>query len=376
MVNTKAEKSPKIFASAIPSILAIFSAELMTVSLFLYGPIKENKFYLLIWITAQFISGFFFAYLSDKRYRKKALIICQVIGVSSGIILALFGMDIITMCIIGLFNPLPIARGVLLDNFPKHSSLRIIAITYAAQYLTWAFFKNLGSVDYRVIVFTSLIILLINIFLTAFFLTDNYDTEKLEAGKKHLGFVELMKFIFKNRALALILVAFTFAESGFYLLLDYFEYLPVAKNYLSIASWSTLIGIGFAIFWRSIPHRSIISILYLLGAGVNMIVLYKDFFIGALPYISNLVSGMDFYTLIGGFYLPMVVDMLIRILGKEHRAVGASMAEFGDTFATFIGSGINLIRISIVGATIILIFFYIAAAVIQWRAEKEPSAKN
>ena len=292
-------------------------------------------------------------------------------GVVAGVVLLMFGLPIFVMVIIGLFNPLPISRASLLDNFPRHSSLRIIALTYAAQYVTWIFFKWFKFFDYYFLIWLDLGLLFVNVFLTYFFFQDSYHRRYNPKGVKKFEFTEIIKLIFTSRPLMMILFAFVFAESGFYLLLDYFEYVPKAARYFSGASAATLMGIGIAILWSSIPHKSIVAVCYLLGAGVNLLVILNSLFFNADSDLSNLIAGMSTYALVGGLYLPMVVEMLIKLLGRDHKAVGASIAEFGDTIAAFVGPAINMVvAINAFSAAIILTVLYISAAITQRLAEK------
>lgn len=64
-----------------------------------------------------------------------------------------------------IFNPLPVARAILLDHFPQYSSLKIISVTYLTQSISWILYKQIGSVDSQYIVIFICLVLLLNIFL-------------------------------------------------------------------------------------------------------------------------------------------------------------------------------------------------------------------
>ena len=52
---------------------------------------------------------------------------------------------------------------------------------------------------------------------------------------------------------------------------------------------------------------------------------------------------MQYYSIIGGLYLPFVTDTVIKILGPRRRAFGSAMIEFGDTIASFSAPVLNII---------------------------------
>ncbi len=367
MANFK--KIYKIVPSCIPSIIAIVAAETINVVMFKFGPIKDSIVYLLLWLVLQFLSGLIFAYISDQHFRKLALIWCQVFGVISGIILSIFDLQLFVMIIIGIsFNPLPVARATLLDNFPKHSSLRIIAFTFIAQYAPWALFRWTGQINYKFIIWAVLIALAINILLTHFLLKDKYDDEK--ECKNKLKFREVLHLIVTSKPLLFTLLAFILAESSFYLLMDYFEYMPQARSYFSIASFSTLLGFCISALWNAIPHKSIIAFCYLIGCATSLAIIFNIIFVKYDTINNALVLGIGVYAIVGGVYLPLVVDMFIKLLGSKHRAVGASLAELGDTVASFVGPASSLVtKINPLKAAGIFSFFFLFAAIFQKMAE-------
>lgn len=358
-----------IIKHAIPSLVAIALLEIVNVQVYIHGPISEGSLYILGWLCLQMIPGFVFGYISDRNFRKKALVISQFLGLVGGSILSVFGYENWVLVVIALtFNPLPVARAAFLDNFPQYSTLKLIAITFLAQHSPWVFFNFIAKFDYKVVVFWTLSILAINIILTIFFFTDNYDKKP----KKH---VSIFPKKFKIPLLQ-TLVAFTLAEATFYLLWAHLEVNPFLQTWQSYTTFGTVLGILIALLYNRLPHISIITLFYTIGAGILITV-----FVGCIFNLSKcndyFVYAMSHYAVIGGIYLPFVTAAVIDMFGSRNKAFGSATIEFGDTIASFIApiTGFFL-KDKIQWIILVTVFLYVLASFIQRSAEKRLISLN
>jgi hypothetical protein len=316
-------KTKNLVALSIPSLSAIIAVEMMNVLMYQFSPIKNSNYCLIGWLLLQSIAGFIFATFSDKHYRKLVLVISQIFGVIVGIILYMFHLEIWIIVLIALFfNPLPVARAALLDNFPNVSSLRILGITYFAQYLPWFFFEYIIKYNYKNTTLFILTILSVNIFFTLLFFKDSYD-QRQKSNKKSI-FIPI---------LVLVLLAYIFAETSFYIEWDFLEYQPTYKHWFTPATLGTLLGICVAMMYSKLPHISSITLSYFLGVATIAMTIFLCFS-SQDSSKTILVKSMSQYSIIGGLYLPFVADVVIKIVGSKRRALGSALIEFCAVFAT------------------------------------------
>ncbi len=355
MIRTK-----NIFSSSLPSILAILSVETMNVLMFRFSPINSNIILLVVWLLLQTAAGFIFAYFSDKHYRKRILILSQILGVIAGSILYFFNLDFWVIGLIACFNPLPVARAALLDNFPKVSSLRILGFTFIAQYFPWFLFKYITKFPYQNVVLVVLAILCINIFFTLFFFKDNYDI-RIEKNKNKIF----------EKYLLLILAGFIFAEISFYVEWDFLEYQPIYRSWFTPASLGTIFGISIAMIYSRLPHISFITLCYFIGAASIFTALFLCFAPEGDSCKSILVSSMSQFSIIGGLYLPFVADAIIKIVGPRLKAFGSALVELCGVIAALVAWFFTYLVKDAPNVILIMLFiFFLIAAFFQKIAEK------
>lgn len=355
-----------IIAHAIPSLLAIAILDVVNVQVFLHGPVSKSGAMLIAWLTLQLFPALIFAYLSDRYSRKKILIFSQLLGLCGGIILSLYGFEIWVLVLVGLtFNPQPVARAALLDNFPNYSRLKLIAITFLAQYSPWAFFSFLSHIEYTVVVHWLLIGLGINIIFTFFFFRD-----PLHAQDKIISLKKAIRMSGKSSVIYSMLIAFVFAEITFYVLWNFLEYDHIRQSALAVSTYGTLLGIAVAMLYVRLPHISIITLFYSIGAVLMFITLMRCFQ-NSSNCLDSLIVSMNHYSIIGGLYLPFITDAIINMVGSKYKAVGSASVELCSTLAAYLGAMSNLIiRHNTIALLGIIVIMYVLASLIQRRAEK------
>ena len=312
----------KSILHAIPSLIAIIILGVIRTEANIYGPISQNHFMLMT-----LIPGVLFAYLSDQHFRKYTFIISQMLGIIGGIVLTIVGFKFWAVVFIALvFNPLPVARAAFLDNFPQVSALKVIAITFIAQYIPLAFDSIFQTIPYEKVIFWSLIILSINVFFSIFWFRDKFDTPRPTPSFIHMGKNTSSIFVF--------LIAFIFAETNFYILWDFLDMNPMFNGSLSKNTASTLLGVSLAALYTRLPHKSVITLAYSIGAGMAFLAFIHC---NHNTCAADFVDSMKYYSLIGGLYLPFVADGVIGMLPK-YKAMGAASIEFSDVIATILAS--------------------------------------
>lgn len=353
-----------IIRLAIPSLISIILVELVSIEFYLNGPVKENSSYLVLWITLQLIPGFFFGYISDLNFRKATLVICQLLGIVGGLILSLFGFELWVLVLIGLtFNPLPIARAALLDHFPHHSTVKLVAITFLAQYIPWAFYGYLTNTPYTTVIYWIIGVMTLNAIGTLFLFPK-------DQAKKHVDISATQKLhiIGNNPALIFSVLAFIFAEAAFYLVWAFYEYDPSGHIWLSLSTMSTIAGICLATLYTRLPHISIISLFYSIGAAITLMAFFHCCFAPS-TCDNSLETSVGFYAIIGGLYLPFVTDAVIKMLGPSRRAIGSATIEFGDTIACFIAPILNVFNLGSFRLLSVIVMLFGIATILQKTGE-------
>lgn len=347
-----------LFLHSVPSLVAISLLELVNIQVYIHGPVGGSATILFTWLLVQMIPGLLFGYISDRHYRKLALIVSQALGLVGGSVLAIYGFELWVLYLIAaVFNPMPVARAAFLDNFPNVSTMKLIAITFFAQYIPWSFYNLFTHYSYQVVVSWILCVLLINIILTAFFFQDQYDHSK---NKKERAVIK--------KPIAFTLVAFVLVEMTFYLLWELLEESPSLQSWQGMTNYGTIIGISISMMYNRLPHRSIITLLYSIGAGILLIILTSCLL--GKPCQQTYITAMVCFTVIGGLYLPFVTDGVIDMSGCRHKAVASAMIEFGDTVASSLAPLVGIaVHFNTFFVVIISFVLCCTAALLQRRSE-------
>lgn len=368
ILSSFVKKYKTVIVQAVPSILAIIIVEIVNIEVYIQGTFTKASS-LLVWVALQTIPGLIFSYISDCYFRKATLIICQILGLFGGIILSIFGFQIWVLALLALtFNPVPVARAAFLDNFPQHSRLKLMAITFLAQFGPLVFHNFLTDVTYNVVITWVLVALAINIILTIFLFHDNYDkTEK----KKNLYEMSLSSILSKvKHPLIFTISAFVCAEMTFYLLWQYLEYDTSLQSWLSIATGATIIGIFIAMLYTKLPHFSTIRLFYSVGFAMTLIGLLHCFG-NHLLCGGDLINSMTRYAVIGGLYLPFVADAVLGMTGPKFKALGSAAIELAGLFARLLAAVFNsMVIANDFSVLMIIVILYLAASGFQRLAER------
>lgn len=366
IVKNPVSKFWKIVSLSIPSLIAIALIELVNAEIYLYGPVSDGSTMFILWNILQIIPAFVFGYISDRNYRKQMLVISQALGFLGGVVLFLVGAKTWVLILIAMtFNPLPIARAALLDNFPQFSTLKLVAITFLAQNLPWVFFKQLSYFSLDNLVLFTLFLIVLNLFLTVVLFEDRRDFvhPKVQINNS-------WEFVRNDGRLLYTLLAFTLSEMTFYIIWVFIEYSKGNAVWLDLTTFATLVGVFIVMLYNRLPHMSIITLLYSIGFALSLVALLTC----GLSVFScevSLLSAMSHYSVMGGIYFPFFTDAVIKMFGPNNKAVGSAMVEFGDTIAIFVAPLINMfLKPSPTEILWILLAIYLLATGLQKLAER------
>lgn len=319
------------------------------------------------WSCLQIIPAFIFGIISDHHLRKKVLIYTQIFGVLGSFLLLFFQFEFWVFLFIGLTcNPLSVARAAMLDNYPKLSALKIIAVTFMVKNAAWMFIDFFEAIPLLSVIMWILPIQAVNVFLTKWFFQD-----KFEDKVKMREYQDMEKHHKTNRfAILLTVLAVSLSETTFYLLWTFLETSQYLEKWLFVTTLGTYLGTTFTLMYRRIPHPSLIAILYSSGAGIMLVtLLYIKYF--GLSYTENLIAALSHYCIIGGIYLPFVADAIIELSGSIRKATGSAIFEIGDMIALFLASVASIFFIKSPHSILVVnAILYTIATIIQKMSEK------
>lgn len=361
----------KIISLAIPSLVAISILELINIEANYVGTTYNNNQLFIILNFLQLIPAFTFAYISDKHYRKKVLIISQFFGFLGISTLFIIGIKLWILIAIALtFNPIPVARAALLDNFSHHSSLKIVAITFLAQYFPWIFYNQIVSFPINKLYGITLILLFANIVLTKLIFKDRTDTLHTTTS------ITTSKFINKiNKRMIFTIVSFMFAGMSLYLVWIYLQYTGNNFIWFDFTNLGIFIGVASALVYSVLPHMTIITLFYAVGLCMYLVTFIADM---ATPLKCEqcLLNTFSHYSIVVGMYVIFVTEAVIKMFGSRNKAIGAAVIELTNSIAMVISSMIFIFAKPDATAIITMtIPFFLAAVLLQKRAEKEPHAE-
>lgn len=350
----------------IPAILVISLFEITSIEIYLNTPISDSEIKFFIWRSAQAAGAFLLGYLSDKFCRKKTLVIIQVSGALILPLVLWQNFAIFPLFLIGFFfNPSPIARAALVDNFSQESKAKLIAITYIAQFIPWCFFLFIKSFSATQVVIAILVALVVNTVISLVFFEDRKDKKQ----KNHPAITQ--HFIHKKstkRALYTLSALFP-GQLVFFISDTFFEHLRSSEGLFSALGIGSLIGVLVGMFYRKIPHLSLLTFCFGIGILLSVIPLITNYLTPSLsidlPYQLMLFSNL------GGFYLPFVFDVVLSATSVNYRGTACGIIDLIISLSSIVGAAIVIFlspnEISILLMTMIL---FICATVIQKKGER------
>ena len=350
----------------IPAVFSIFLFEIVAIETYLQTSLHKSIMSFFIWRAAQAVGGLFLGHLSDRFCRKKILIATQVMGLLILFLLWCQSFSFIALFFLGfLFNPSPVARAALVDNFPTKSKAQLIAITYIAQFVPWCFYIGISNLLFMPVVKTVFILLIINSVVSYLVFEDRRDRKK-ECG--HLIHQPFLHSKDRSRAFYTLTALFP-AQLVFFISDSFFESLASNAPLFSALGIGSLIGVIVGMFYRKIPHLSVLTCAFGIGILLSVVPLITNYLIPDLnvdiPYQLMLFSNL------GGFYLPFVFDVILSATSVNYRGTACGIIEFIIAIASILGVGVLMI-FELQELTILLlsVILFLVSTVIQKKGER------
>lgn len=325
-----------VISVSIPSLLTIALLEVTRAEMNILNPLSKSNI-LVLWNALQLIPAFVFAYISDRNHRKKALLATLVLGFIGGMILSFVGPKLWVWILIALtFNPLPIARAVLLDHFPRYSSLKIISVTFLAQSIPWMFYQQIGKIAFEkvtlLITFGTLIsiVLVKNLFSNA--------RKSPEHEETIVGKIPRSKII-------LTIMPFLLAQLSMYAGWTYLEQSNYDYSWIDISNFPMFLGILITLFYSKLPHMATITFFYTIGFGIYLLA-FLICITGTYDCAIGFISMLSQSAILVGLYLPFVTEAIINMVGRKNKAIGSALIELSNAFALALGSLLFTTQIS------------------------------
>ncbi len=342
----------------IPSLLGVFLFEFLSAQMY-FSPIEEPPYFFEILRVAHVIPAFLFAYISDKNYRKGALLTSHLLGLATVSLLYFVGSNFWTLLLIAIvFNPISVARAALLDNFPRYSPLKLMAIVFIVKFIPWILFGSLFSEGFHKdhLLLLTIFLFILNVLLIGFFFKDKKD---IFAHSHQTRTLDLFWGIEKK--VAYLVFAFILAQIP-----GRMAWGRVHLEDFHIWSWIALTNIGLALgtasamLYKKLPHLSIVTLTYVAGVCTMILALLEQSF-GAFQFKQSFSTIMSYYGIVGGIALPLFADAVITMFGAKKKALGAAMIDLSEAlaltlsafFVHFSSSSIHVCLILFLGASLL-----------------------
>jgi len=322
-------------------VIALY--ELIAIGIYLNAshPTKSNESelfgYLFIWIFSQAIGSFLLGILSDRYCRRKMLIISLSWGAAFLPIIYFLTKSNFVLLMFGLgFSPSPIARASLVDNFPSESKLKLMCLTFVAQFIPWVFYMWIALIPKLALFWLSFICLLTVLALSLFWFRDRRDKNLRHSH----GTIETSIHRHAKRRVSCILLALIFAQIIFFLTDSYFENISSSSGFYSALGIGSLLGTGLALFYRKTPHVSIITITYGLGFLLSIMPLISVLFLNIAEV--NIKFQIMVFSNLGGFYLPFIYDIILSNFSRSSRGTACGIVDLVISFSSLVGMTLTI----------------------------------
>ena len=302
--------------NGISVLLLIVLFELVSIQIY---RLPSSGGFFIIWIISLAASSLYLGYLSDRFSRKSCLLFTLVSGFLLVLLIGYFGFSRLFVLLLGLtFNPTPIARASIVDNFPHTSKVQLIVVTFIAQFLPWCAFSYLSEIPQTVFFIIMLISMLINALFFAFF-------RDLRDAKVHfLAFTKVIHV--GNRSKVYLTMSACFIGQVVFFLSDArLDELSSNSTLYSLLGLGSLIGTSLGLLYRKTPHLSVLTLSYGMGLLFSVVPLFST--------ISSNLDNLDFtyqtmlVANLGGFYLPFVYDAVLSSTSPAFRGTLCGVIE-------------------------------------------------
>ncbi|MCF7852597.1 MAG: MFS transporter [Simkaniaceae bacterium] len=351
-----------VYATAIPVCIAIAMATVMSIKVHLH--LKESVIAYFSWVSFQALGAVFIGFASDLFCRKKIFILTQVFGIATLLLIILTKEAVLFLPILGLlFHPYSVGLAGMIDNFPQSSKVKIAAICFLAFLFPWVFYNYLFQ--YEVLInFAALIVLIVNIIFSAVFFFDRRDERvkhKLFQFHREIHPKDRKKFLFT-------FLAFFFTQLAYFFINTFVETSILSEQFYIVLAMGSIVGCGFAFFYKKLPHVSILTITYGIAFFTSIIPLIYSYVLG--PSTINATYIYVVVGCLGGFFIPFVYDVLVNSVSPTIRGTSCGLIEFNYSVPHLISALLLKSHFLTLGLLLVVIpLCYFFSVILQKRAE-------
>lgn len=351
----------KISITILPTFLTLAIAEFTRIIIFLIT-IRVNHMWFYLFIFGQMFGSLILGFLSDVICRKIIMMLSLILGLAFLSMIFFFPFIPLLYLLFGIvFNPSPIARASLLDNFSNVNKVKLLSLSIIAQWGQWVFAVAISKFLSNQLVYFNAALLLFGFLAVWAFFYDKRD-EKPNHSKPITLIHKDQKIKFYTTA-----IAFCITQIIIYLAASIIQVgLNTKIHYLD--SFGALLGPAFAILYRRTPHFSVLSVSY----GVL-------FYYMCIPLLSkyifnyqdvNAVFQIAIVANVVFFYLPFVFDILLSTTNASFRGVICALLAAILSFSAICSFLlIKIAKITVDSSLILFPITFLIAVIIQKYAE-------
>lgn len=358
----------KLWTSLVPIFTTFLVSEIAV--MIIYSSERESVLNFFLWSIAQAIGGIAFGYLSDIYSRKLIVSLTQFFGCLCFLLFYVLGFNSLLVTALGFFfNPAPIIRATLIDNFSKLSKVKLVALTFLAQWGIWSIYFKVAAIQKQTMILIIILLLMLNTIICLVFLFDlrqlHHDNNEPIKLKNMILKGHKQKFLFTCLALS-------FGQVVYYLSDTTIEGIRDSNTFFSMVGFSSIIGASTALFYRKTPHVSVLTICYGISCFISLMPAICHYFIGYS--VLNLYFLMLLFTNISSFYLPFVYDIVLNSVKAKYRGTACGIIDFAISCATILGVSLIIILPPTISIVISLFpLFYGIATAFQKMTEHKTS---
>ncbi len=357
----------KAATELLPSLTSIFLGDLLLVYVFFSLGSEKLSLQFFAYAFFEALALFCLGKLSDKWSRKKALLMVHLLALPLLVVLYFYVYKeqieheelknhIYLLLMAGLiYSPGPPCRAIIVDNFRSTiiklhednfynklnlTETRLIGISWIAQYLPWALSPLFALVDKSQHLFILIILMGLNI---PFLVLRLKDAMEKSLHTHHQPFRKSF-----SRS-PFTLSGLFLAQIVFWAVFDKIDLLQNREFVFSMVGIGASIGTILSMLHRKTPHITAITDFYQLGFVFCIISSIFSYYFNDQTLLT---FQLIVISLIGGFYLPFVYDIVVSKGGAEHRATMFACTEVVQGISSVFG----MVLITVAGNNLVLLF--------------------
>ncbi len=356
-------------ASFATTLFAIFTS--VFVSAQMYSLFQDSVHNSSLFNAMEAFGAIFMGFLSDKFCRRKTNILSHFIGLCLLILIYFHRSLLPAIFLLGFFyNPLPILRAGLVDNFTRFPRLYLLMISFVIQFLPWSFYSIYVATPTSTMLHIAIGMLTVSFIGTFFFFRDKRDLNIRERSRQSLA--TLVHSSSRKRVLYTV-IAFFLMQGAYFFTDNLQENMADLPGFYSVISAATTVCVLLALTFRDISHVSVLRVNYGINAALSCVPLLAIYLFKVSQFDTSfliiMLSGFSAFT------LPFVYDITMNSINANYRGSACGVLDFAFSAASlFSASIINLLNVDRLFCYSIITIGLFGALYFQTKAEKKPKA--